>query len=47
MSFARNVHFTVKTGKVALESSGKETTVKFSGEVKTGGMLAAVGGRRR
>lgn len=39
------VGFVEGKGKVALETAGKETLVKFSGEVKTGGMLAAVGGR--
>ncbi|MCI0401992.1 MAG: carbon monoxide dehydrogenase subunit G [Acidobacteria bacterium] len=39
------VGFVEGKGKVALEVSGKETLVKFSGDVKTGGMLAAVGGR--
>jgi len=40
-----SVGFVEGKGKVALEAAGKETLVKFSGEVKTGGMLAAVGGR--
>jgi hypothetical protein len=39
------VGFVEGKGKVALEAAGKDTLVKFSGEVKTGGMLAAVGGR--
>ncbi len=40
-----SVGFVEGKGKVVLEAAGKETLVKFSGEVKTGGMLAAVGGR--
>ena len=40
-----SVGFVEGKGRVALEAAGKETVVNFSGEVKTGGMLAAVGGR--
>lgn len=39
------VGFVEGKGRVELEDAGKETLVKFSGEVKTGGMLAAVGSR--
>ncbi|MGH9580174.1 MAG: SRPBCC family protein [Terriglobales bacterium] len=39
------VGFVEGKGRVVLEDAGKDTLVKFSGEVKTGGMLAAVGSR--
>ena len=39
------VGFVEGKGRVRLEETGGETTVKFSGEAKVGGMLASIAGR--
>jgi len=39
------VGFAEGTGHIEVEPAGAETMVRFSGEVKIGGMLASVGGR--
>ncbi len=39
------VGFVEGTGKIELEPAGNETVIRFSGDVKIGGMLASVGSR--